>query len=91
MSTETIDRTNEQTTNSEYKEFYSTQKIRSLAIGDRVSITINGEVYFTYDALYSNCHMNLVIQDKGGLNTKAEKINAQIAELQRKKEELVSK
>ena len=73
----------------DYIEFEQSQFIVGLIVGEKLEIFIDGIKIKEYIAKYIDCHFNMTIQDKGVKRepTEIEKIDSQIAELQRQKTE----
>ena len=82
-------RKNNNDINDNYKGFKLRQTtILELAIGDNVVVMLNGvELYNETIEFGVDSHVDVIMQDIGAIATGVEKIDAQIAELQRQKVE----
>ena len=73
-----------------YDEYQQRQLVVDLDVGETVTVLVNGVEIKSYTALFSNCHFNMVIQDKGEQAidlTRTQELDRAISELQRQKTE----
>ena len=86
------DHLTEKTTHENFRDFYEKQIVIDLDVGETVSIAVDGIEQLAYTMRFEKGHFNFSLQDKSNtMLTEAEKLQAQIDNLQVKLTEELAK